>query len=171
MGGIVLFDNLDPRNRFSGTHCDVIHGSFVSWSSVKIAFEHRTSNQQLSRSLKMVMPFWSFLRTSILFAATFSFSQTQIFTALIHMTDFVVLEQSFYSYLEKYLQNKPSASSEFHRFAHLVGQHVKDIEDDDMEVFLGHPVNSYLLVRRFFRDWRIVMEKLAATDPVAKGNE
>ncbi|CAH3038026.1 unnamed protein product [Porites lobata] len=116
----------------------------------------------------MVMPFCSYLRTSILFAATFSFSQTQIFTALIHMTDFVVLEQSFYSYLEKYLQNKPSASSEFHRFAHLVGQHVKDIEDDDREVFLGHPVNSYLLVRRFFREWRIVMEKLAAIDPVAK---
>ena len=171
MGGIILFDNLDLRNRFSGTRCDVIRGSFVSWSSVKIAFEHRTSNQQLSRSLKMAMPFWSFLRTSILFATTFSFSQTQIFTALIHMTDFVVLEQTFYSYLEEYLENNPSASSEFHRFAHLVGQHVKDIEDDDMEVFLGHPVNSYLLVRRFFRDWRIVMEKLAAIDPVAKGNE
>ena len=87
------------------------------------------------------------------------------------MTDFVGLEQSFYSYLEKYLQKKPSASSEFHQFAHLVGQHVKDIEDDDMEVFLGHPVNSYLLVRRFLRDWRIVMEELDATDPVGKGNE
>ena len=171
MGGIILFDNLDPRNRFSGTRCDVIHGSFVSWSSVKIAFEHRTSNQQLSRSLKMAMPFWSFLPTSILFATTFSFSQTQIFTALIHMTDFVVLEQTFYSYLEEYLENNPYASSEFHRFAHLVGQHVKDIEDDDMEVFLGHPVNSYLLVRRFLRDWRIVMEELDATDPVGKGNE
>ena len=166
MGGIILFDNLDFL-----VPVVTSYGSFVSWSSVKIGFEHRTSNQQLSQSLKMAMPFWSFLRTLILFAATFSFSQTQIFTALIHMTDFVVLEQSFYSYLEKYLQNKPSASSEFHRFAHLVGQHVKDIEDDDMEVFLGHPVNSYLLVRRFLRDWRIVMEELDTTDPVGKGNE
>lgn len=119
----------------------------------------------------MAMLFWSFLRTSILLAITFSFSQTQTFTALIHMKAFVVLEQTFYSYLEEYLENNPSASPELHRFAQLVSQHVKDIEDADMEVFLGNPVNSYLLVRRFLRDWRIVVEKLDTTDPVGKGNE
>ena len=86
------------------------------------------------------------------------------------MTDFVRLEQSFSLYLEEYLEYYPSASSELERLANDVNQHVKYVKDKDMERFLGHPVNSYLLVWRFLRQWTSVVEKLDATDPIGKGN-
>jgi len=54
------------------------------------------------------------------------------------------------------------------RFANDVRQHIADVKDEDMEIFLGHPVNSYLLVRRFLHDWRNVMDNLDDTDPIGK---
>lgn len=149
----------------SGTSCDV-RPVFIE---VAIEYVYRTS-ESIPDGGKMALPFSSFFRTFSLFIAISSLSQAQIFTALTHMTDFVRLEQSFSEYLDEYLQHSPSVSSELERFANDVKNHLKNVEDEDMEIFLGHPVNSYLLVRRFLREWRHVADKLDATDPIGKGN-
>lgn len=117
----------------------------------------------------MALPFYQVLRTFLLLIAMFSFCRSEIFLALTHMTDFVHLEQTFGSYLEEYLQHNPSAPSDLRRLANDVQLHVKAIEDDDMEVFLGHPVNSYLFVSRFLKEWRNVVNKLDGTDPFGQG--
>lgn len=117
----------------------------------------------------MAVPFYQFLHTLILSIAVFSFCQSEVFLALTHMTDFVYLEQTFGSYLEEYLHHNPSAPSDLKRLANDVEQHLKATEDDDIEVFLGHPVNSYLLVRRFIREWRNAVDKLDATNPIGQG--
>lgn len=114
--------------------------------------------------------FGLFLCSLPLFISILSLSEAQIFAALTHMTDFIRLEQSFSSILDEYLQDSvPSASSELERFSNDVKQHLKDLKDEDMEIFLGHPVNSYLLVRRFLHDWRNVTNQLDETNPIGKG--
>lgn len=117
----------------------------------------------------MAVPFYQVSHIFFLFIAMFSFCQSEIFLALTHMTDFVHLEQTFGSYLEEYLQYNPSAPSDLKRLANDVKLHVKTVEDEDMEVFLGHPVNSYLLVWRFLKEWRNVVNKLDRTDPIGQG--
>lgn len=118
----------------------------------------------------MAVQFCAFLHTFFLFIAMFSFCKSETFLALTHMTDFVRLEQTFGSYLEEYLHHTPAAPAELKRLANDVKLHVKSVKDDDMEVFLGHPVNSYLLVWRFFMEWRNVVNKLDETNPIGLGN-
>lgn len=119
----------------------------------------------------MAVPFSHFLRTFLISITIFSFGQSEIFLALTHMTDFVQLEQTFGSYLEEYLHHNPSAPSDLKRLANDVKLHVKAVEDDDIEVFLGHPVNSYLLVWRFLREWRNAVDKLDETNPIGQGKD
>ncbi|KAJ7393582.1 hypothetical protein OS493_006567 [Desmophyllum pertusum] len=84
------------------------------------------------------------------------------------MKDFVQLEQTFGSYLEEYLHHTASAPSELKRLASDVNQHVKPVKDVDFEGFLGHPVNSYLLVWRFWEEWRNIVNKLDETNPIGQ---
>ena len=87
------------------------------------------------------------------------------------MTDFIHLERSFSSLLEEYLQESASVlPQETMRFSNEVKRYLKDINEENMETFLGHPVNSYLLVRRFLREWREIVDKLDKSDPVGMGN-
>lgn len=141
----------------------------TSCGLLEVFIKHRSRSP--GRTRKMALPFCLFLRTLPLFLAILSLSQAQIFTALTHMTDFMRLEQSFSLYLDEYLQHSREVSPEIERFANDVRQHIADVKDEDMEIFLGHPVNSYLLVRRFLHDWRNVMDKLDDTDPIGKGNQ
>ena len=113
--------------------------------------------------------FCLFSRPLLLFISILSLSEAQIFTALTHMTDLIRLEQSFSLILDEYLQDFSSASSELERFSNDVKQHLKDLKDEDMEIFLGHPVNSYLVVRRFLHDWGNLTNKLDETNPIGKG--
>ena len=73
-------------------------------------------------------------------------------------------------HLQQYLHYNPSAPSDLKRLAKDVRTYVKDVQDADMEVFIGHPVNSYLLIWRFLREWSNVGNKLNVTNPTGKGN-
>ena len=118
----------------------------------------------------MASPF-GFPRASVLFLAILSLCEAQIFTALTHMTDIIHLERSFSSLLEEYLQESASVSPpETMRFSNEVKRYLRDINEENMEAFLGHPVNSYLLVRRFLREWRGIVDKLDKSHPVGMGN-
>ncbi|XP_068697453.1 prolyl 4-hydroxylase subunit alpha-1-like isoform X1 [Montipora foliosa] len=86
------------------------------------------------------------------------------------MTDLINLERSFSFLLDEYLQQSTYVSppSEMTRFSNDVKHHLSCIKDENMEVFLGHPVNSYLLVRRFLRDWRDFVRELDETHPIGE---
>ncbi|XP_067050828.1 prolyl 4-hydroxylase subunit alpha-1-like isoform X2 [Acropora muricata] len=114
----------------------------------------------------MASPF-GFPCASVLFLAILSLCEAQIFTALTHMTDFIHLERSFSSILEDYVQESAAVlPPETMRFSKEVKRYLKDINGENMETFLGHPVNSYLLVRRFLREWRDIVDKLDKSHPV-----
>ena len=135
----------------------------------EVSFEYSTFKSRLD-AREMALPFCSFSYTLHLLTTILSLSGAQIFTALTHMTDLVRLEQSFSSILDEYLQYSTHVALELDRFSNDVKQHLKELKDEDMEIFLGHPVNSYLLVRRFFHDWRNVVNKLDESNPIGKGN-
>jgi len=118
----------------------------------------------------MVVPFCVILHTFFLFVAMFSCSKSEVFLALTHMTDILRMEQTFGSYLEEYLQHNPAAPADLKRLANDVKLHVKSVKDDDIEVFLGHPVNAFLLVWRFLTEWRNIATKLDETNPIGLGN-
>ena len=99
-----------------------------------------------------------------------SFTHSEVFLALTHMTYLVQMEIIFGGHLEEYLHYNPSAPSDLKRLAKEVETHVKSVQDTDMEVFIGHPVNSYLLIWRFLREWNNVSDKLDVTSPTGKGN-
>lgn len=118
----------------------------------------------------MAVPFYAILHTLFLFVAMFSFSNSEVFLALTHMTDAVRMEQMFGSYLEEYLHHNPAAPADLKRLGNDVKLHVKPVKDDDIEVFLGHPVNAFLLVWRFLTEWRNIVDKLDETNPIGLGN-
>lgn len=118
----------------------------------------------------MAIPFFVILHTFFLFVAMFSFCKSEVFLALTHMTDVVRTEQTFGSYLEEYLHHNPAAPVELKRLANDVKLHVKPVKDDDIEVFLGHPVNAFLLMWRFLTEWRNIVDKLDETNPIGLGN-
>lgn len=154
----------------TGWYCSSIF-RYQLWCHVglEVSFEYRTSKSRLG-AREMALPFCSFLYTLHLLTTILSLSGAQIFTALTHMTDLVRLEQSFSSILDEYLQYSTHVALNLDRFSNDVKQHLKDLKDENMEIFLGHPVNSYLLVRRFFHDWRNVVNKLDESNPIGKGN-
>ena len=118
----------------------------------------------------MAVPFCVILNTFFLIVAMFSFSKSEVFLALTHMTDIVRMEQTFGSYLEEYLHHNPAAPTELKRLANDVKLHVKSLKDDGIEVFLGHPVNAFLLVWRFLTEWRNILDKLDERNPIGLGN-
>ena len=119
---------------------------------------------------KMAVPFHAILHTFFLFVAMFSFSKSEVFLALTHMTDAVRMEQMFGSYLEEYLHLNPAPPADLKRLANDVKLHVKPVKDDDIEVFLGHPVNAFLLVWRFLTEWRNILDELDEANPIGLGN-
>lgn len=76
----------------------------------------------------------------------------EVFTALAHMKELILLEQRLLTELEIYLNEYPETPAKFHRFVDEVITHTSFI-NGDVETFLGHPVNAFLLVRRFRGKW------------------
>lgn len=118
----------------------------------------------------MAVPFCVISHSFFLFVAMISISKSEVFLALTHMTDIVRMEQAFGSYLEEYLHHNPAAPTDLKRLANDVKLHVKSLKNDDIEVFLGHPVNAFLLVWRFLTEWRNIVDKLDETNPIGLGN-
>ena len=128
------------------------------------------NNLSVSQDVRnMAVPFCVILPTFFLFVAMFSCSKSEVFLALTHMTDILRMEQTFGSYLEEYLQHNPAAPADLKRLENDVKLHVKSVKDDDIEVFLGHPVNAFLLVWRFLTEWRNIAKKLDQTNPIGLG--
>ena len=120
---------------------------------------------------KMAMTLMAFSSiVLILAAAAFSPTQSEIFTALTHMAGFVRLEQILSPTLEEYLKYESAASADVKRFVNDVKRHVHDVTEEEMEHFVGHPVNSYLLLRRFVKGWRDILSKVDERSPQGKGN-
>lgn len=78
---------------------------------------------------------------------------SEVYTALTHMKGLIRTEKTLTRELEHYLASHPKAPAEFHRMANEVKTQTSDIKND-LERFLGHPLNAFLLIRRYRKQWK-----------------
>lgn len=88
---------------------------------------------------------------------------SEVYTALTHMKGLIRMEKTLTRELEHYLVSHPKAPSEFHRLAVEVKTQTSDIKND-VERFLGHPLNTFLLIRRYRKQWKELEEYLRKND-------
>lgn len=88
----------------------------------------------------------------------------EVFTALAHMKGLIDLEQELLVELEDYIKTHPEMPEKFQGLVNEVKTHSGFIQDD-VETFLGHPVNAYMLVRRFRGQWTDLGNYLNRHDP------
>ena len=78
-----------------------------------------------------------------------------VYTALASMKGLVRLEGYLLDLLDRYIENHPEPHEDLPRFA-KEAREMRHNAMDDIEVFLGHPVNAFLLLRRFTKHWQEV---------------
>lgn len=91
----------------------------------------------------------SFIVLSVISASLGS----DIFTALASMKRLVRYEAYLLDLLDRYIESHPEPHEQLIMFAAEVRESTLH-GMDDIEVFLGHPVNSFLLLRRFTKHWQ-----------------
>ncbi|XP_031552959.1 prolyl 4-hydroxylase subunit alpha-1-like [Actinia tenebrosa] len=88
---------------------------------------------------------------------------SEVYTALTHMKGLIRMEKTLTRELEHFLASHPKAPAEFHRLAIEVKTQTSDIKND-LERFLGHPLNAFLLIRRYRKQWKELEEYLRKND-------
>jgi hypothetical protein len=79
------------------------------------------------------------------------------------MKGLIRMEKTLTTELENYLEKQPKTPAEFHRLVNEVKMQTSDIKND-LEKFLGHPINALLLIRRFRKHWKDLEEYLKKED-------
>lgn len=75
------------------------------------------------------------------------------FTALVDLEHLIYREREMKSALREYIELEENRLSVLKKFLHKVEDVHSSIMDDNIEGFLGHPVNSYVLIKRFNSEW------------------
>lgn len=76
-----------------------------------------------------------------------------VFTALASMKRLIRYEQYLLDLLDRYVESHPDPHEDLKMFVREIQESTLNVMDD-IEVFLGHPVNSFLLLRRFTKHWQ-----------------
>lgn len=87
--------------------------------------------------------------------------KSEIFTSMADMENMVLSERKLLAQLKEYISAEEKKLNEAKTFmTHLnkVLQHVN--ESEDVGTYLGNPVNSYLMLKRFNKDWRRLEKSL-----------
>ena len=89
-------------------------------------------------------------------------NRAEVFTAVVEMENLVYREREMRFELENYVKLEQERLSKLQTFlAKVTAAH--EMVGDDVSRYLGHPVNSYLEIRRFFKEWPEV-ERLIQLD-------
>lgn len=78
--------------------------------------------------------------------------KSEVFTALSHLERLVQLEDHLTFSLEQYLTDQEQQLKELQKFAVQV-RHAVNLARKDRPKYLGHPINAFLLIKRFVREW------------------
>lgn len=84
----------------------------------------------------------------------------ELFTALIDLEHLIYRERELKSSLKNYIAMEEERLATLKKFSEKVENIHNRIDDKNVELFLGHPVNSYLIIKRFFSEWTKVEELL-----------
>ncbi|XP_068735828.1 prolyl 4-hydroxylase subunit alpha-1-like isoform X1 [Montipora capricornis] len=96
------------------------------------------------------------------FSLIFARSRAELFTALVDLENLVYRERELRFELERYVSSELERLTKLQEFLAKVNA-AHEVVGDDVSRYLGHPVNSYLEIRRFHKEWPEV-ERLIQID-------
>ena len=130
-----------------------------SWNRVGLISELRW----LSAAGKMAGVLWRrSLPLTVIFSLILSSIRAELFTAVVELENLVYREREIRFELERYLSLEQERLSKLKMFLTKVNA-AHELVGDDVSRYLGHPVNSYLEIRRFYKEWPEV-ERLIQLD-------
>ena len=106
------------------------------------------------------------MRSAIIFTFTllFQLCRPEIFTSTSSLEYLVHIERQLTDGLRKYIESEQTRLTKINQFVRKVETAHRLLEQSaDVESFVGHPVNAYLLIKRFASEWGEV-EKLLEED-------
>ena len=89
-------------------------------------------------------------------------TRAELFTALVDLENLVYREREMRFELEKYVNLELERLTRLQKFLAKVNA-AHEVVGEDISRYLGHPVNSYLEIRRFHKEWPEV-ERLIQLD-------
>ena len=102
------------------------------------------------------------LPLTVIFSLILSSIRAELFTAVVELENLVYREREMRFELERYLSLEQERLSKLKMFLTKVNA-AHELVGDDVSRYLGHPVNSYLEIRRFYKEWPEV-ERLIQLD-------
>ena len=91
-----------------------------------------------------------------------------IYTAISHMEPLIDIEKRLLNLAREYLQKERRRLGEFKQFAESV-ESAMELSKDEPLKYLGNPVNSYLIIKRFTSGWRELTSRLEIDDSKIDG--
>ena len=88
--------------------------------------------------------------------------RSEVFTALVDLENLVYREQEMRYFLEQYVDLEQQRLAKIKKLLAKVNA-AHAVVGENVARYLGHPVNSYLEIRRFYKDWPEV-ERLIQLD-------
>ena len=79
-------------------------------------------------------------------------TKCEIFTALVDMEHLIYREREMMAALRDYVLAEESKLTQLKSFLEKL-EDTHALVGEDVSSFLGHPVNSYSLIKRYYKDW------------------
>ena len=86
------------------------------------------------------------------FIVTTVFVDSEVFTALSHLQRLVNIEMELSDALDDYIAEQESRLNRLKSFAEDVNEAMGQAQSS-RDGFIGHPVNTYLMIKRLVKDW------------------
>ena len=126
-------------------------------------FVHFTCVYRRGQACKMAELFCTRISLLVLtFSLILSRTQAELFTALVDLENLVYRERELRFTLEEYVNLEEQRLTKLKKFLSKVNS-AHDTVGEDVSRYLGHPVNSYLEIRRMYKEWPEV-ERLIQLD-------
>ena len=88
----------------------------------------------------------------------------EVFTSIADMEQLVKTEQHLVLSLRNYIDLENQRLHRLKTFLSKVDKILQYVNDSDVTKYLGNPINTYLLLKRFHTDWLEVEDLLTTSD-------
>ena len=94
--------------------------------------------------------------------------KSSVYTSIAHMEPLLDIEGRLVKLAREYLQKERRRLGEFKQFAKSV-EDAMELSKDEPLKYLGNPINSYLIIKRFTSGWRELTSRLEIDDSKVDG--
>lgn len=99
----------------------------------------------------------------------YHFASAEIYSSLSHTERILGIEIELADALENYIQEEEQRLHKLKLFSHKLRRTVEHVKKSGAK-FLEHPVNSYLLIKRFVTEWPQI-DNIITTENPAEGKK